>query len=348
MEILAVERINRIQLFDTTKGILMLLLIYGHLVIFAKTLNVENIGTSFIQTTVPFYRVFFMQTFFFITGYCTTWNIGLALFLKKNLKTIVLPAFLFLPFSYFAKIIIGHEMTLSSFINLAFSYIINGIPWFLASLFIAKLLFYFTFKICKNKIGLLAICSVLLIFGVYIIEVIKPENIWSYQQALLMIPFMGIGYCIKAWNKVDMGKGNILTIKSLSMASVPYFGIVFLWQIMGLGIGFPAVDYYIDIVPLTVPFYIIFAISGTALILLIAKLINGIDFINLLGRQSLFIYLIHPVVAYIIISMIKIYCPIFLKSIFFFPAVYVTTIMVLLAGSKLMGTKYFSWMVGKF
>lgn len=106
---------QRITYFDTTKGILMLFLIYGHLIIFAKSLKIENGYAQFIQNCVPFYRAFFMQTFFFITGFCTSWNIDFGKFLKKNLKTIVLPAFIFLPFDYMAKVIIGKEFSLISF-----------------------------------------------------------------------------------------------------------------------------------------------------------------------------------------------------------------------------------------
>lgn len=342
------KKANRIQFFDTTKGILMLLLIYGHLIIFARALKVENPTSHFIQITVPFYRVFFMQTFFFITGYCTSWNIKPSVFLEKNLKTIIWPAFIFLPFDYLAKVIIGTDLTISSLANLVIQYIINGLPWFLSSLFLSKILFYIIFKIWNNKVWVLVSCFILLIIVVYIIDGYAPRNIWSYQQAFAMIPFMGLGYCVRIWDNNASKKRKILNYRNLSILSIPYFFIIALWQFLGLGLGFPAVDYYIDIVPLTVPFYIAFAVSGSALILIIAKLLEKFTLLNLLGRQSLFIYLAHALIVCMTISIIKTHWPTFLNSIWFFPLTYTITILILIFGSKLMENKYFSWMVGKF
>lgn len=121
---------KRIEYFDTTKGLLMLFLIWGHMIIFAKTLGIKSDFTQTIQNTVPFYRSFFMQTFFVITGFCTSWGVPFKVFLSKNLKTIVLPAFIFLPFSYLTKLIIGESFGFETFGKLLMKYITGGIPWF--------------------------------------------------------------------------------------------------------------------------------------------------------------------------------------------------------------------------
>lgn len=75
---------KRIEYFDTTKGLLMFFLVWGHMIIFANKLGIISDFTQTIQYTVPFYRVFFMQTFFFITGFCTSWHTSFRNFFAKN------------------------------------------------------------------------------------------------------------------------------------------------------------------------------------------------------------------------------------------------------------------------
>lgn len=67
-----------------------------------------------------------------------------------------------------------------------------------------------------------------------------------------------------------------------------------------------------------------------------------------MGRQSLFIYMTHAFVAIAIMGSVKIYYPPVVHSIIFFPAVYILTILIMIAGCKLMENRHFRWMVGKF
>ena len=135
------------------------------------------------------------------------------------------------------------------------------------------------------------------------------------------------------------------------MFSVPYFLIVILWQILGLKLGFPAVDYYIQIDFLTAVFHIGFVISGTALILIVAKKLERIKFLKLFGRQSLFVYLMH---SFVVCGLMKLYSSIFqisnffLSGMCFYLTIYVLSIIILLCGCKLVESNRFSWMVGKF
>lgn len=333
---------QRIKYFDTTKGILMLFLIYGHLIIFARSLNIENGYAQYIQNTVPFYRAFFMQTFFFITGFGTSWNIDFGKFLKRNLKTIILPAFIFLPFDYLAKGIITSDFGFQSFTYLAVKYVVEGIPWFLAALFIAKMLYYFINKYFRIK-AQIVVLIILFALGVCASVVFFWDNPWCYQQALLMIPFLGLGQVIK--NSKATG---LLGNKYLLFASIPYFILILFWHLRGMGIGYPGVDGIIGIKLVTAPFYLVFAFSGSALILLLSKFVSNLNVLNLMGRQSLFIYMTHAFVAIAIMGSVKIYYPPVVHSIIFFPAVYILTILIMIAGCKLMENRHFRWMVGKF
>lgn len=344
---------RRIEYFDTTKGLLMLFLIWGHLIVFQYSLEygLESLRISqIIQNSVPFYRAFFMQTFFIITGFCTSWNRTFEDFLITNLKTIILPAFIFLPFNYVAISITTPD---SEFSQLLIHYIINGIPWFLASLFIAKMLFYPIIRFIKNREAICILLSLLFILGLYLNESTSLKNVWNYKHALVMIPFLGVGYFARIIKSFDFKhlKGDILADKNLSILSIPYFGLIILWQVLGLGLGLPAVDSFIDIHYITCVFHIIFAISGSALILLICKKLKHISILNLIGRQSLFVYLTH---AFIAVSLMKLWELIFglptsmIGAVIFYSSIFTLTLFLLIIGCRIMETKYLKWTVGQF
>lgn len=347
---------TRITFFDTTKGLLMLLLVWGHMIIFAKSLGIESEFTPVIQNTVPFYRAFFMQTFFFITGYCTSWSISFKSTLFKNLKTIILPAFVFLPFTCLTRWIINDTTSLADFGIVFMEYLTDGVPWFLAALFITKLLYYTIRKFLHNYIYICILTILIFSIGLVARESGLPNN-WYYQQSFLMLPFMFLGQYVSYISTsniyipiVNRVENSVLSRKSLWVMSIPYFGLIVLWQIMGMHLGFPAVDAIIDIHYKSAPFYIVFAFSGTALILVLSQYLQKYEWINLIGRQSLFVYLIHTVVVILLMKIYSMCFPIsgFLNGAIFYLTIYLISILFLYFGCKLWHHKYLSWMLGKF
>lgn len=183
---------ERITFFDTTKGLLMLFLVWGHMIIFAKSLGIESDFNLVIQNSVPFYRVFFMQTFFFITGYCTSWDKTFKTALVKNLKTIIFPAFVFLPFTWFTRWILQGTTSLADLAKVFTEYITVGIPWFLASLFITKMMYCTMIKFIRNYYMIWTLVALIFSLGVIAKESGLPNN-WNYQQSFLMLPFLALG-----------------------------------------------------------------------------------------------------------------------------------------------------------
>lgn len=351
---------NRITFFDTTKGILMLFLVWGHLIIFAKEFGIRTDFFPVIQYSVPFYRVFFMQTFFVITGYCTSWSASFRPFLIKNLKTIILPAFIFLPFNWLASFFVNDTCTFGTLIEKLLNYLSGGLPWFLSALFISKLLFWLEFKFVKSQRCQWITIALLFVIGLVISESTEVPNVYKFQHALLMLPFIALGNLIKGIENKEIHinvlgheifRGGVLSINNLALLSVPYFLIIVLWQILGLKLGFPAVDSFIDIHYMTAPFHLVFAVSGTALIFIIAKCLDGINFLSLIGRQSLFVYLFHGFVVYLLMwAYTKIFnvTDSFESGMCFYLSTYLLSILTLTIGCKIVENKKFSWMVGKF
>lgn len=183
-----------------------------------------------------------------------------------------------------------------------------------------------------------------------------PNN-WSYQQSFLMLPFMLLGQFVSHLSKsgtfiplISRIDKTLLSKKLLWIMSIPYFSLIVLWQIMGLHLGFPAVDAIIDVHYKSAPFYLVFAFSGTALILVLSQYMQKFKWINLIGKQSLFVYLIH---AFIVFSFMKVYSLYFSTNGFisgavFYLSIYLMSIFILYYGCKLWQHKYLSWMLGKF
>lgn len=201
---------QRIEYFDTTKGLLMFFLIWGHMIIFAKTLGIESDFTQTIQNMVPFYRVFFMQTFFFITGFCTSWGIPFKEFLVKNFKTILLPAFIFFPVAYATQVVVGKEGGLDLLSALVLRYLTEGVPWFLAALFISKVLYWLINQYCRNAWLKISCVAIFFLIGLAIKEFDIAPNNWSYQQALIMLPFLYLGNVTKLLNQNGLQLGKIV------------------------------------------------------------------------------------------------------------------------------------------
>lgn len=115
---------ERLCYIDATKGILILLVIAGH-VPFAMV-KLGGIPSSAIslwgEINYNTFASFYMASFFFITGYCSNFNKPLDVFIKDNLATLILPCLL-----------------LSSPTN-----------WFIMALFLSKLLYYWINRLGKK------------------------------------------------------------------------------------------------------------------------------------------------------------------------------------------------------
>ena len=139
---------KRIEYIDVAKGILILCLLYGHLWVYSK---INGNMDCIIQTgfkTMIIYNSFFMQTFIIITGFCSSFKIDFQPFLIKNLKTLVLPAIILHAISYvFSGFIFGFKTNIIEFICSYSNWLTIGSPWFIASMFWGKILYWFIYKL---------------------------------------------------------------------------------------------------------------------------------------------------------------------------------------------------------
>lgn len=272
---------ERIEYIDIAKGILICLLCFHHFPQAVKQVGLPTGDYRFVFFTYKFYACFFMQAFFFITGFCSNFKIDFCTFLSKNVKTLVLPA---ICFEIIARIV-NLVSTGGDFNDL---FTLHSYYWFLWTLFICKVL-YWTLIQKKDIPFILVFITILSLvmvrFGTFLNFHLGDEgNLLFSQNVLVMFIFLHLGY-IANKNK----EGFIKTL--------PFGGgifLVFLLTNMIIGIKMPQVTAGIgDLDRAYILNYLIVSLTGTMLILYVSKLLKTCEILEVAGKNSLLIYGFH-------------------------------------------------------
>lgn len=107
---------NRLSYIDSAKGILIIIVIMHHLPQVAiRICEIDSDNLQIMDSYSFLYCSFFMQAFFFITGFCTSFEKEFSEFFLRNFKTIILSGLLLSIF----------ESVLRSILDLSFVFQIN-------------------------------------------------------------------------------------------------------------------------------------------------------------------------------------------------------------------------------
>lgn len=151
---------DRIRWVDTAKGLLILLVVMGHISVIMRMHFSENINiVSYYDIPHSYIRSFFMQAFFFLTGFTSSFNKSMRVFFGNMLKTVILP---YITLSLFTKILgvifLGESLWYELEGEVTFFLLENF--WFIHALIISKILYYIFNKCLYNKylIGAYSCC----------------------------------------------------------------------------------------------------------------------------------------------------------------------------------------------
>lgn len=185
---------QRIEHIDAAKGILMLLVVVGHILNYANQ-DYDIIPYVMLQ---EFISSFHMPAFFVLSGMLTNiqkWrNRSFGEYLTRKIKTLIVPYFFFesiaILYKHFAldsvqlKVAIINSLILKPNI---------GADWFLPALFMAMMFFAIYIKFPKKSIWIAV--SILLPFAIMLIPRGYP---WSILiRALLAFEFLLVGNLLK-------------------------------------------------------------------------------------------------------------------------------------------------------
>ena len=270
---------NRIDWIDMAKGYGILGVVIGH------------ITTPGI--TVWLYT-FHIPLFFFLSGYLFNANYSFDTFLKRRVKSLLIPYFcLSVP-------VLFHELIFSKGLSFGWNDVCSeGLKvvfqerysplWFISSLLGTNVLFYFINKYLKNNWAKWLVVFLLITFVLVYWDKDGRAFYWNLDISLFVIPFMLIGS--------QLHEQRIM----MKFSSRRIILVVFFFFFCNIVLG--ALNYHItgrktdlyyndvDIVPVSY----LAAFCGIMFIILISRLWT-IKWIQYLGRNSLLIFAWHLIV----------------------------------------------------
>lgn len=191
---------QRLDYLDVAKGILILMVVLGHFNNMASSLNIHNTVFEFIDYGDIIWAPFFMPAFFVITGYCSSFSKAWNFFTIAQIKTLLLPAFSLGLISTWIGYILNPMAEVSNTFGvwpIIRATITSGsCYWFLTALFICKMALYVLVNTCKTK-HIIIISIICYATGVIWHNVAIDFNPWYLKHALLLLPFMAMGYLLK-------------------------------------------------------------------------------------------------------------------------------------------------------
>ena len=276
---------KRIAWIDCAKGILILLVMYGH-----THWSVNSDIEKWVRLTI---YSFHMAGFFILTGLTFNANKNVVQFFKDKAKRLLLPyvtfSFLYLTYKYLTSVFFGGPTFnfVSGFSSIIFP--VSGSTetsvyglWFFPCLFITNIFAYLILKLPNLilKIGLyflvLLLCYYSCSLGV----------VSAYSLSALSLSFILIGYYIK--DKV-----------SSWISSLKYNSLFILLFILCLWLNYYLSNSIFDYSSMnygSLPLYIVCSLTGSMMIFSLSNTLVSFaksNYILVLGRDSMYYYGLH-------------------------------------------------------
>lgn len=329
---------ERLSYIDIAKGILIMLVVFHHIPHIVKNAGICDSLCILLDSKRYIYSTFFMPAFFLVTGFCSNFDVPFFDFLKKNVKTILIPAFCLGAISEWIRLIGLGETQLIAYCKLGFSTFIKfgGPYWFLSSLFLSKIIYWIENRFIKSTKMKFAVSLLLLIIGIGINNRCTIVEYWYFLHAFALSFFLFAGQI----EKKKQFHGN----KYVFCCSLLIYGVLIFFLKVH-----PSVTAFIAVSDVYIPCFITLSLSGSFMLLYICKKFASCVFFERLGKDSLIIYTLHIAIARIMVNILSGYfCVSMMKSFLTFLFIYSATLLILMLFAKCLNTKYFQFLIGKF
>lgn len=349
--------ITRISWIDATKGLLILLMVVGHILSNAVK---QGISTDCLSKCVFFtsvYTCFFMQAFIILTGYTSNFEKDAKPFFVTLVKTILIPWFAFSIISQAFRMMNGASFYYT-FDNHRYFFLFEDF-WFLHVLFFGKIIYYFIYKSIKRDIIRAGLLLALMLVGFVVFASHKDVettyhyyNYLHYKDTLCMAFFLWFGNYCRRNNLMEYIRGKYL-IAIVSLYALGHLVRLF-FRMKGLDelLIAPVVISHGGnaISPLQIPAYLFFVILGSLSCFGIMILINRCRPLEYFGRNSLVIYCMHFIFLGIAVKIVnQIIPPVsILSAVLFIVCSLVFVLMCCSAVILLTKYKPFNYLIGKF
>ena len=328
---------TRIAYLDVSKGLLILLLLVHHLNDSACLHGAWSEYYIYAYKWQSIYTAFFMQAFFFISGYCSNFQKPFYKLLQTSARQLLLPIIIFAVINSFVDFFFFNDNSyLSRLLSLQF-WLSGASFWFLFALFFSKVVVWLFSRYCSVLLSILL--SVAFIFLGVFCNIVCTLNIFCIFHALVSILFVYLGYLVRIKNLLNM----------VCNKHFAWIYILLLLCIKLCGFDIPSVTAGIWITIGQIPIFIVLALTGTASLIWLCERIDKNYFLEFFGRNSLIVYGTHypylGVISYLILS---IYNPRNLfEGVLFITVVLTLTIVACYLTIKILNIKYLRYSIGK-
>lgn len=337
---------RRSTFIDIAKGIGIILVVLGHL---------DTNG----QISREMIYSFHMPLFFLLSGIFASTNMDFKLYLKKSLKTLYLPYFIFIAADtiLFTGIRLITHQSVFDFIRsntmalIGFDFMAKNRPlWFLLALFIIRMVYYFINKnrIVKYLSGFLCVCFVFLCSG----DIVAPLSNCVFFMAIPGLAFYILGNILGAHilhmeERLDKNIRNPLESYFVSVLCV--IGLFVLLLFSAHANGNIDMTYYRYG---NAALYLINAVIGSFMVLLLALLLSKIRGISKLlafyGQNSIIALVCHYYICRIVLPDVMGFLS--LSDYLYHPvtqSVVLLAVMLIMIPVIIIVNKYFYFMFGK-
>lgn len=346
-------RVDRIHWLDVLKGILIVLMVMGHVPNIAIRQGYDIGLLKYYPYICAVYGCFFMQTFFVATGYTGNFSQPFKKFFVKQIKNIIIPYISFCCILKAVGILFYDESLFVTVYGQEFFFLVEGY-WFLTSLFLAKILYWIICNISDNQYFRGGYCILLMLIGFAITlmyqgaeEPSHYNNYFHYRNGLCMMIFLWIGtFFRKLRNQHLLIAGIVFLICYITTFLINWltdFPIQYLLP-TGFSHGVDFHSYW------QIPSYMFYAFTGSAMVILAARWINENRVLEYIGKNSIVFYCIH-------FSFLQLFIPIFEKYVGFSSLLSCIIFMILVTLSSLLASagvtevlriKPFKYLLGRF
>lgn len=333
---------ERLHYIDVAKGILILLVVYGHLDGVAVSLGYQNSAIEDVHRLVNSFVSFYMPCFFVITGYCSNFEKPFSSILVSSIKSILIPAFFF-SFLFSGVWRLDINILLSFLRKLL---LFGGNYWFLTSLFLARIVYWLINKITNEKL-IIGVCSLSFIVGILLSAIPLEKEYWYCVHAALLLPYLGIGQFFK---KHDVKFDNAFYVLCFCVSLLVTIilarkGILVkdcFFDVPGVTLGFININMTM-LIPL-----LVLSITGSLAIMWVSIKIDKNVILEYLGKNSLIIYCVHSILLSKTISMALRFGESYWHTILGLLIAYLCTVLLSCIIAFVMNQKYIRFLIGKF
>lgn len=269
---------NRDVSLDMVKGWLIICLVFHHIsdIGLYKVGYEDNVVLNLIeQIGNPLYACYFMQTFFVITGFCSTFDKELKPFILNQFKGLLVPTICF------TLVYQIYYCGISDFPRIVKQIVVYGGDfWFLYAMFSCKVAYYLLYRFVPKRWLMPLLLMVCLIGSLLNVLNLVPNYFW-HRQILDFILFVGIGHQYKE-------KLMNIPLLKVGFAYIATVGLAYAL----CGNNLPMVTAGFNSSLLCWPLHLMLSLFGTLSVIALARKVKVDDMTASVGRKSMMVFII--------------------------------------------------------